>query len=60
MEMFPLGVREEARVPQEGGPAVPADVVVFRYQSHPGYDPPQRAQLWWVASKYSVILYVIY
>lgn len=46
MEMFSLGGREEARVPEEGGPTVPADVVVFWYQSHPGYDPPQRAQLW--------------
>lgn len=45
MEMFALGGREEARVPEEGGPTVPADVVVFWYQSHPGYDPPQRAQL---------------
>lgn len=46
MEMFSLGGREEARVSEKGGPTVPADVVVFRYQSHPGYDPPQRAQLW--------------
>lgn len=46
MEMFSLGGREEARLPEEGGPTVPADVVVLWYQSHPGYDPPQRAQLW--------------
>ena len=46
MEMSSLGGGEEARVPEEGGPTVPADVVVLWYQSHPGYDPPQRAQLW--------------
>lgn len=45
MEMLSLGGGEEARVTEEGGPTVPADVVVFWYQSHPGYDPPQRAQL---------------
>lgn len=45
MEMFSLGGGEEAREPEEGGPAVPAYVVVFWYQSHPGYDPAQRAQL---------------
>lgn len=46
MEMFSLGGREEAQVPEEGGPTVPADVVVFWDESHPGYDPSQRAQLW--------------
>lgn len=35
MEMFSLGGRQEARVPEEGGPAVPADVVVFWDQSYP-------------------------
>lgn len=56
MEMFSLGGRQEARVPEEGGPTVPADVVVFRDQSHPGYDPPQRAQLWWAADALSSLL----
>lgn len=41
-----LGGGEEARLAEEGGPTVPADVVVFWYQSHPGHDPAQRAQLW--------------
>lgn len=45
MEMLSLGGRQEARVPEKGGPAVPADVVVFRDPSDSGYDPPQRAQL---------------
>lgn len=55
MEMFSLGGRKEAREPEEGGSTVPADVVVFWYQSHPGYDPPQRAQLRWAASHYDFI-----
>lgn len=46
MEMSSLGGGEEAREPEEGGPTVPAYVVMFWYQSHPGYDPAQRAQLW--------------
>lgn len=46
MEMFSLGGRQEARVPEKGGPAVPADVVVFWDPSDPRYDPPQRTQLW--------------
>lgn len=46
MEMCSLGGRQEARVPEEGGPTVPADVVVLWDQSDPGHDPPQRTQLW--------------
>jgi len=44
---FLLDGGEETWVPEEGGPAVPADVVVFWDQGHPGHDPSQRTQLRW-------------
>lgn len=56
MEMFSLGGIEEARILEEGGPTVPADVVMFWYQSHSGYDPPQRTKLWWAFIAFIITL----
>lgn len=41
-----VGGRQETRVPEESGPAVPPDVVLLWHQGDPGHDLAQCPQLW--------------